>query len=217
MPCRHTHIGKNRTRSMSLPTTSAEKDLPISTDSACLAEPWRVDPRLSAIIQSDYEALQTDMRQVNDLAAHFQRRLAGKSDDFVLLNQILENTREDLAHLHASIAALRAERHRLANEAMKAEAYKVQLASVTGERSQLRVDLEVVRKALAASGEEMARSLRHRDKHVADLTVENALLKQRLLEKLRRSVEPPRSSWPDFDALESLPAEEDAELEISLA
>lgn len=200
---------------MTLQTTSAEKDIP--TDSPCVAEPWRVDPRLSAIIQSDYEALQTDMRQVNDFAAHFQRQLAGKSDDFALLNQIFENTREDLAHLHASIAALRAERHRLANEAMKAEAYRGQLATVTGERSQLRVDLEMVRRALAASREEMAMSLRQRDKQVADLTVENALLKQRLLEALRKPIEPSRSSWPDFDDLEHLPAEENAEPEISFA
>jgi len=201
---------------MSLATTLTDKNAPI--DSACADEPWRVDPRLTAILQSDYEALQNDMRQINALAADFQRQLAGKSDEFALLNQVFENTREDLAHLHAGIAALRAERHRLANEAMKAEAYRVQLATVTGERSQLRIDLEVVRRNLAASRGEIARSLRQRDKQVADLTVENALLKQKLVEAQRKPAESPESAWPDLDDPKYLSAIEDAvEMQNSFA
>jgi len=201
---------------MSLPTTPTDKNAP--TDSACGDEPWRVDPRLTAILQSDYEALQTDMLQINALAADFQKQLAGKSDDFALLNQVFENTREDLAHLHAGIAALRAERHRLANEAMKAEAYRVQLAAVTGERSQLRIDLEVVRRNLASSREEIARSLRQRDKQVADLTVENALLKQKLVEAQRKPAESAQSAWPDLDDPKYLSAIEDAvEMQNSFA
>jgi DNA repair exonuclease SbcCD ATPase subunit len=208
-------IGKNRNTPMSLPSTFAEKESP--TDSDCPADAWRVDPRLSATLHSNYEALQNDITQVNELAADFQR-LAGKSNDFDLLKQVFEKTREDLEHLHSGIAALRVERHRLANEAMKAEACKTQLASVTGERSRLRIDLEVARRALADMGEEMARSLRQRDKQIADLTVENALLKQKLAEAQRRLVESAQFYSPTFDTQKSFSAEDDTDVvEISFS
>ena len=171
---------------LSQPTRS-EKDVP--KDAACPPDPIHVDPRLSATLHSDYEALRNDLQQANELAADFQRQLAGKSNDVALLKQVFEKTREDLGHLHAGIAALRAERHRLANEAMKGEAYKMKLAGVTGERSRLRIDLEVVRSALAAVKEEMARSLHQRDRQIAYLTIENTQLKQALLEAQRRFVQ----------------------------
>jgi len=207
-------------RFMSLPPTHAEKD--VLTNSACRADPLRVNPRLSATLLSDYEALQNDVQQANELAADFQRQLAGKSNDFALLKQVFEKTREDLGHLHAGIAALREERHRLANEAMKAEAYKMKLASVTGERTRLRVDLEVIRNALAALREEMTRSLHQRDKQIADLTVENTQLKQTLLEAQRRFAEsaqsPSPSPSPAFDAPKCLHSEDDAaQVEISFS
>src|ERR1700736_3005625 len=88
-------------------------------DSACGDDTFHIDPKISATLRSDYEALQNDVRLANELAADFQRQLAGKSNDFALLKQVFEKTREDLGHLHAGIAALREERHRLANEAMK--------------------------------------------------------------------------------------------------
>src|ERR1700721_1682168 len=138
-------------------STRSEKDIP--KNAAGAQDPLRVDPRLSATLSSDYEALQHDLQQANELAADFQRQLAGKSNEFALLKQVFEKAREDLGHLHAGIAALRAERHRLANEAMKGEAYKRKLAPVTGEPPRLRIDLEVIRNALAALREEMTRSL----------------------------------------------------------
>ena len=199
---------------MSLPPTHAEKDA--LTNPASGPDPSQVDPRLSATILSDYEALQNDLQQANELAADFQRQLAGKSNDFALLKQVFEKTREDLGHLHAGIAALRAERHRLANEAMKAEAYKLKLASVTGERSRLRVDLEVIRSALAALKEEMSRCVLQRDRQIADLTVENTRLKQSLSEAQRRFAEIAQPPSQTSAAPKSLPADEDAaQVEIS--
>jgi len=200
---------------MSLQPTPAENDLP--ADSLCPADPFRVDPRLSATLHTDYQALQNDLQQANELAADFQRQLAGKSNDFALLKQVFEKTREDLGHLHAGIAALREERHRLANEAMKGEAYKMKLASVTGERSRLRIDLEVIRNALAALREEMKRSLHLRDKQIAELTVENMQLKQSLSEAQRRFAESVRSPSPNCAAAEYLPADDEDQVEISFS
>ena len=199
---------------MSFPSNHAEKEGP--TISACRPDQPRVNPNLSASLRSDYEALQNDFQQANELASDFQRQLAGKSNDFALLKQVFEKTREDLGHLHAGIAALREERHRLANEAMKGEAYKLKLAGLTGERARLRIDLEVVRNALAALRDEMARALYQRDRQIADLTVENTTLKQALFEARRRLAEPVPSAPPAPAAPSSLPADDDlAEVEIS--
>jgi chromosome segregation ATPase len=200
---------------LSQPTRS-EKDVP--KDAACPPDPIHVDPRLSATLHSDYEALRNDLQQANELAADFQRQLAGKSNDVALLKQVFEKTREDLGHLHAGIAALRAERHRLANEAMKGEAYKMKLAGVTGERSRLRIDLEVVRSALAAVKEEMARSLHQRDRQIADLTIENTQLKQAQAEAQRKLAGLARPPSPACDAPKvPEPDNDDAEAEISFS
>jgi hypothetical protein len=217
MPSRRFHFcAKATERFMSLSPTHAENE--VLTDSARRPVPVQVNPSISATLRSDYDALQNDVQQANDLAADFQRQLAGKSNDFALLKQVFEKTREDLGHLHAGIAALREERHRLANEAMKGEAYKMKLTSVTGERARLRIDLEVIRNALAASKEEMTRCLHQRDKQIADLTVENTQLKQALLEARRRSPEMPQAPSPTPPAPKLAPAEKSfAEVEISFS
>src|SRR4030088_2824350 len=86
-----------------------------------------VNPRLSGSLASDHAALQNDLVQAQELAADFQRQLAGKSNDHAQLKQILEKTQVDLAHFQAGIVELRAERHRLANEAMRAAAFEFKL------------------------------------------------------------------------------------------
>src|SRR4051812_31662973 len=78
-------------------------------------KPAAVNPVLSATLSADYEALQNDMEQAKDLAADFQRQLAGKSNEFAQLKQLFEKTSADLAHLQEGIVELRAERHRFAN------------------------------------------------------------------------------------------------------
>lgn len=144
-----------------------------------------VNPKLSANLSADYEALQNDLEQANELAADFQRQLAGKSNDFAQLKQVFEKTQADLAHLQSGIEELRAERHRLANEAMRATAFQMKLNKVTSERDRLRVDLEFVREALAKSAEENTRALHERDKHIADLVVELVTLKEALAQARR--------------------------------
>jgi len=73
---------------------------------------------------------------------------------------------------------LRAERHRLANDSMRATAFQAKLAQVTGERDRLRVELEHVRKALDHSAEGMAAALRERDSQIASLVIELVTAKE---------------------------------------
>jgi chromosome segregation ATPase len=80
------------------------------------------DPNLTAKLRADCEALRNDVQQSRELAADFQRQLAGKSNEFATLKRVLDESRVHLAKLEHSIQLLRDERHRLANEAMRAAA-----------------------------------------------------------------------------------------------
>ena len=146
-----------------------------------------VNPRLSANLRADYEALRNDVQQANELAADFQKKLAGKSNEFAILKQVFEKACMDLGHLQAGITQLREERHRLANEAMRATALQMKLTNVTNERDRLRAEMEAMRIALADVTEDRERALRQRDKQIAELTVQVASCKQASVEALARS------------------------------
>lgn len=118
--------------------------------------PPLTNPKLGAALTADYEALHNDMAQAAELAAEFQRRLSEKSNEFALLKQVFEKTRTDLGKLQADIMELRQERHRLANEAMRAQAFEIMLKNMTAERDQLGVELEAMRASLAAARREIA-------------------------------------------------------------
>jgi len=154
-----------------------------------------VNPSLSANLSADYAALQNDMEQAKELAADFQRQLAGKSNEFAQLKQLFEKATADLAHLHEGIVELRAERHRLANESMRAIAFQLKLAQVTAERDRLRVDVEHVRKALDLSAQEMASALRDRDAQIAVLVIDLVNVKE-ALEVARRELAGARPPAP---------------------
>lgn len=162
-------------------------DLPLSNERL-------VNPSLSGSLIADQEALQNDLLQAQDLAADFQRQLAGKSNEYAQLKQILEKTQKDLEHLQGGIVELRAERHRLANEAMRATAFEAKLMKVTGERDRLRIELEVVRSALSRTGDDLAMQLRDRDRHIAELVVEMVGLRQALEEARKGNGAAPASS-----------------------
>jgi len=149
---------------------------------AASSAPKLVNPNLTGSLAADHAALKNDLVQAQELAADFQRQLAGKSNEHAQLKQILEKTEKDLAHFQAGIEELRAERHRLANEAMRAIAFQAKLTQVTSERDRLRIDLEVVRHALAVKGEELEGKLRDRDRRIAELVVEMVGLRQALEE-----------------------------------
>ena len=65
---------------------------------------------------------------------------------------------------------------------MRATAFQAKLAKVTGERDRLRIDLEVVRHAMAKKGDEMTITLHDRDRRIAELVVEMVGLRQALEE-----------------------------------
>jgi chromosome segregation ATPase len=163
-----------------------------------------VNPNLSGSLTADYAALQNDLVQAQELAADFQRQLAGKSNEHAQLKQIFEKTQADLAHLQEGIVELRAERHRLANEAMRATAFQAKLDKVTAERDHLRSDMEILRQALAKKADEMTIALRDRDRHIAELVVEMVGLRQALKEA-RGEVSTPAS----------VPSIKDAPLEMN--
>jgi septal ring factor EnvC (AmiA/AmiB activator) len=146
-----------------------------------------VNPNLTGSLAADHAALQNDLVQAQELAADFQRQLAGKSNEHAQLKQILEKTERDLAHFQEGIVELRAERHRLANEAMRATAFQMKLAKITGERDRLRVDLEIVRQAMAVKGEEVTTQLLERDRRIAELVVEMVSLRGALEEARNRA------------------------------
>lgn len=160
-----------------------------------------LNPNLSGNLTADYAALENDLVQAQELAADFQRQLAGKSNEHAQLKQIFEKTLADLAHLQEGIVELRAERHRLANEAMRATAFQAKLTKVTGERDRLRIDLELVRHAMDRKCDEMTMELRDRDRRIAELVVEMVCLRQALEEARGQGSPPPAAPHdePGFD------------------
>ena len=173
-----------------------------------------VNPNLTGSLAADHVALQNDLIQAQELAADFQRQLAGKSNEYAQLKQILEKTERDLAHFNEGIVELRAERHRLANEAMRAVAFQTKLAKVTSERDRLRIDLEVVRHALAQKGEELMTKLHDRDRHIAELVVEMVGLRQ-ALEEARNGAHPAPAAQPASPPIsQSTAAVDDSDVEI---
>ena len=65
------------------------------------------------------------------LAAEYQRELAGKTNDYALLKQVFDKTRENLLKLTVTVAKLREERHAMANDAMKVVALERKVSALT--------------------------------------------------------------------------------------
>lgn len=165
-----------------------ERPLPeINPGDRSVAPALPVNPRLSANLNADYHALQNDMEQAQELAADFQRQLAGKSNEFAQLKQLFEKTQTDLASLQSGIVELRAERHHLANEAMRSAAFQAKLKKVSEERDRLRIDVEIVRKALAQSADQVAAVRRERNAEFAAIVIELVTLREALAEARRQS------------------------------
>ena len=108
------------------------------------------NPNLSAALRLEYDALLHDMRRVQEMCADFQRQLEGKSHEADEFKDLFAKTQSDLFQLQDSITELREERHRLANEAMRATALSRKLLDVTAERDRLLAEIALSRKAPAA-------------------------------------------------------------------
>ncbi len=102
---------------------------------------------LGASLAADYEALQNDFEQAQELAADFQRQLAGKSNEVAHFKAILEKTQGDFARLEGHIRELRQERHRLANEVMRVTALDLEIVKLKRENERLREQLDTLNNA----------------------------------------------------------------------
>jgi chromosome segregation ATPase len=107
--------------------------------------PPLTDPNLSAKLRADCAALQNDVQQARELAADFQRQLAGKSNEFAALKRVFQETRIHLEKLEQGIKELREERHRLANEAMRAIAFERQVQDKDAQIARLTQELEALK------------------------------------------------------------------------
>lgn len=125
--------------------------------------------RLSANLLGDYEALQNDLEQANQLAVDFQSQLAGKSNEMAHLKQVFEKTARDLSNLQAGITALREERHRLANEAMRAVALEHRLGRMEVENARQKTEAEARLAALAVEVREARVRNQAQEERIAQL------------------------------------------------
>ena len=97
-----------------------------------------ISPNLTSNLTADYAALQNDLEQARVLAGDYQKQLCDKSNDLAALRLLLEKAFRDPEHLQSNIVALREERHRLANAAMRSVALEHKLAAMTEEVNRLR-------------------------------------------------------------------------------
>jgi predicted nucleic acid-binding Zn-ribbon protein len=89
---------------------------------------------LGRVAAAELEALRNDMEEARTLAAEYQRELAGKTNDYALLKQVFDKTREHIVSLTTTVTKLREERHAMANDAMKVVALERKVAQLTAER-----------------------------------------------------------------------------------
>lgn len=109
-------------------------------------------PTLGAALQAETAALRNDLEQATELAAEYQRRLSSKSNDFAALKETLAKAQTDLNAMQGTIGELRTERHRYANEAMRAIALERRLQKIAQERDLLRGELELFRTRCSCDG-----------------------------------------------------------------
>lgn len=124
---------------------------------------------LTASLRADYLALQNDLEQAQEMAADFQRQLAGKSNEVAHFKSLLERTRADLARMEGHTAELRQERHRLANEVMITTDRQHTADELRAERDQFRREAETLRTALTSSGAEYQEQIKLQEMEITRL------------------------------------------------
>ena len=107
------------------------------------------NPRLTARLKADYEAVRNDLEQAQQLAADFQAQLAGKTNEVAHFKTLLEKSRADLERLEGHVVELRQERHRLANMLMRTSVFEEEARRLAEERNHLRKEMDSLRQALS--------------------------------------------------------------------
>jgi chromosome segregation ATPase len=77
-----------------------------------------------AVVQADYLALANDLEQAQALASSLEIQLSGKSNELARFKVIWEHTQANLAKFEQDLDQLRKERHALANEVQRAQAFE---------------------------------------------------------------------------------------------
>ena len=131
------------------------------------------------------DAVQQELREAHQLATSLDAELAGKSKEVLHLKFVLDRTKAHFGHLQDSVAALRQERHKLANDAMKVQGLEMMVGRITGERDRLKAEL-ADREALAAQNSPAGPNFDQRDQTIAELTFENVKLRQELADLQRK-------------------------------
>lgn len=124
---------------------------------------------LTATLRADYAALQNDLEQAQELAADFQRQLAGKSNEVAHFKALLEKTQQDLIRMEGHVGELRQERHRLANQAMQTTGQNAEMEEIKRERDHFRKEVETLRTALTKSCAEAETKIQQQDKELTRL------------------------------------------------
>ena len=127
---------------------------------------------LGASLREDSDTVEDELRQANELAANLEAQLAGKSKEMLHLKFLLSQTKAHFGHMQDGVVAMRAERHKLANDAMRAPGLELMLGRMTEERDRLKNELEGVLEALATENAQKALRFDKRDHMIADLTFE---------------------------------------------
>ncbi|MEO6751201.1 MAG: hypothetical protein ABIP85_05440 [Chthoniobacteraceae bacterium] len=154
---------------------------------------------ITSTLRDAYDAVQEDLRQTKEAAIALEDQLADKSEEMVRLMGMFERTKEHLAHLQESIRLLREERHKLANEAMRAQGLELMLTRVTAERNRLKTELEGVIERLALEKGAKGLSFDNRDKRIAELTFQ-LINSQQDVEALRLRLSSPETAAPPAPA-----------------
>jgi hypothetical protein len=167
-----------------VPSAVSEASAAITTDASPVVAPASV-ANLTATLKADYEALQNDLEQAQELAADFQKQLAGKSNEVAHFKTLVEKTQLDLVRMEGHIVELRQERHRLANEAMVATGLQSKLELMTRERDHFRLEAHALRNALSASEGEFQKRLKLQDEEVTRLRRAFEILRARHIAAVR--------------------------------
>ena len=93
-----------------------------------------VNPNLSATLRENYDTVQEHLLQAKEVAENLEMQLAGKSRQMLHLKFLLDQTKAHLGHLQDSVVAMRTERHKLANDAMRAMGLDIMLVHCQSQR-----------------------------------------------------------------------------------
>lgn len=141
---------------------------------------------LGLVLSENYEAVNEDLQQAHRLAASLEQQLAGKSKELLHLKFLFEQTKTHMGHLQDGIAAMRRERHKLANDSMRAMGLDIMVKRLTAERDRYKTELESLLEAIAAEKSQDSLSFDKRDHRIAELTLQLMEARQEL-EHLRHS------------------------------